>query len=182
MSIGIYAGTFDPFTNGHLEIVKQAADIFGFVYVVFAKNDTKKRAYDEHWMISATKMTLIDNGLTNVYVDKTADLITKYAKEKGANYLVRGLRNPNDYNYEEDLAKTNKELDPDLKTIYLRADKHEILSSSFVKGLIKYNIDISKYVSSHVKNVITIGGIPHNYDHEKYGDLNEKISEYQNNK
>lgn len=153
MKRAIYAGSFDPFTNGHLDILKQASELFDIVYLIFANNDSKKRTYDAYQMTQATRNTLQDNNLDNVCITTSNLLISDFAKEQDVKYLIRGLRNPNDYNYEENIAKINKELNPSLHTVYFRAD-NEIISSSMVKELFNYGKDISKYVSSYVLEVM----------------------------
>lgn len=156
MKKAIYAGSFDPFTNGHLDIIKQASELFDIIYLVFANNKDMKRSYNIYDMTQATVETLQSNKLDNVYVSVSDILISDFAKEQNANYLIRGLRNPNDYNYEENIAKINRELNPNLHTIYLRAD-NEIISSSMVKELYNYGKSISKYVNPCVLEVMKNG-------------------------
>lgn len=153
MKKAIYAGSFDPFTNGHTDILKQASELFDVIYLVFANNKDKKRSYNIYDMTQATVKTLQSNSLDNIYVSVSDILISDFAKEQSVNYLIRGLRNPNDYNYEENIAKINRELNPELHTIYFRAD-NEIVSSSMVKELDNYGKDISKYVSKYVLEVM----------------------------
>jgi pantetheine-phosphate adenylyltransferase len=151
--IGVYAGSFDPFTNGHLDVLKQVSELFDKVYLVMASNSNKSRRYDLYKIGNAIIKTLDDNNISNVEVLGTAKLIADFAKEFGATYLIRGLRNTNDYNYEENIAKVNKELNNDLNTIYFRANS-DFISSSIVCELIKYGKDVSKYVPKSVLEVI----------------------------
>lgn len=146
----IYAGSFDPFTNGHLNIVMQASELFDFVYVIISDNSQKKtRLFDINKMMHTINSTLSSRNIKNVLCRTTNKLIADLAKDLGCDYLIRGLRNPNDYNYEENIAKINKELNSSLKTIYFRSE-NEIVSSSFVRELIKYNKSISNYVPTEV--------------------------------
>ena len=151
MKKAIYAGSFDPFTKGHLEIIKQATKIFDFIYVVIANNPKKKRRYHLSSMRVEIMETLIENDIQidKVKVYQTEELISDYAKKRDVEFLIRGLRNNNDYNYEENIAKINKELNPNLKTVYLRSN-NEIISSTFVKTIFDYGKDISKYVSPQI--------------------------------
>lgn len=149
----IYAGSFDPFTNGHLDIVRQASKVFDEIIIVIAENSSKTKTFDSIDMLFAIKDTLKDNGITNCHVVVREGLISEFAKREGINYLIRGLRNPSDYVYEESVAKINKELNPDLNTIYFRTS-NDVISSTLVRELLKYEKDVSKYVSSHVMEKI----------------------------
>lgn len=153
MNAAIYAGSFDPFTNGHLSVLLQAAQIFDKVVLVIADNPEKYRKYPLGRMKIAIDNILKDYAQNNIDICYTNKLISDFALSIDASYLVRGLRNPNDFVYEENIAKINKELNPDLHTIYIRADD-EIISSSMVRELFAHNKDISKYVSKHVLEVM----------------------------
>jgi pantetheine-phosphate adenylyltransferase len=150
----IYAGTFDPFTLGHMHILKQACSIFDMVHVVFANNPTKIRTYDCDDMCLALRLDIETTDLNKkVGIWQTNGLIADWALKNGINFSVRGLRNSMDYGYEENIAKINKEINPELNTIYLRTND-EIISSSMVKELYKHGKDISKYVGRNVLEVI----------------------------
>lgn len=152
----IYAGSFDPFTNGHLDIVKQASKLFDTIEIVIANNESKVRKYNLTHMADAIFKTLLENSIENCLMNKTNLLIADYAKNRDITFLIRGLRNPNDYQYEENIAKINKEINPDLNTIYFRAD-NEVISSSMVRELFKYGKDVSKYVSPYVLEIMKRG-------------------------
>jgi pantetheine-phosphate adenylyltransferase len=144
--IAVYAGSFDPFTNGHMHIVKEAAEIFDQVYIVIASNTNKRRFSDSMKMCNAIDFSLNDFGLQNCQVVVLENgLVADYCKSINARYLVRGLRNTSDYMYEENIAKINYEINPDLKTVYFRAD-NEVISSSMVRELFTHGKDITKYV------------------------------------
>lgn len=149
----VYAGSFDPFTNGHLSVVKDAADVFDKVIICIAHNSAKKRCTNVTEMAHAISKTLDNEGITNVEVVINDGLVADYCKEVNAEYLVRGLRNTSDYMYEENIAKINYEINPDLKTIYFRATQ-EAISSSMVRELRSYSKDISKYVPIDILNII----------------------------
>lgn len=149
----IYPGSFDPFTNGHLDIVKKAAEIFDEVSIVIGINAQKKRTFDAAKMKSAMEATVQALGMTNVKVAIFEGLIAAYAKENGIKYMIRGLRNNMDYNYEENIAEVNKLINPEMEYVYFRAE-NVALSSSMVKELHGYGQDVSKYLPEAVYKII----------------------------
>lgn len=151
--IAVYAGSFDPFTNGHLSIVKSAAEVFDVVYIVIAQNYNKKRFVDAYEMNRSIEKCLAHEGLVNCKVDICFGLVADFCKEVGAKHLVRGLRNTSDYMYEENIAKINAEINPELKTVYFRAT-NDTISSSMVRELMKYEKDVAKYVPDEVYAVL----------------------------
>lgn len=150
----IYAGSFDPFTNGHLDIVFQASELFDNVIIAIAKNDNKRTNYVPQKMRSAIEDTLQWNSIHNCTVEIVEDeLIADFARRKNVRHLVRGIRNAIDYNYEENIAKINREINRNLSTVYLRAT-HDHISSSMVKELFKYGKNIDAYVPYAVSNLM----------------------------
>ncbi len=145
MKKAIYPGSFDPFTNGHLDIVKKAAALLDEVYIVIGVNAQKKRSFDYSGMQSAIEQTIREQGLTNCRVCVHEGLVAAFAKDLGIHYMIRGLRNNMDYNYEENIAEVNKLINPDMEYIYFRAENVAV-SSSMVKELHSYGQDISKFV------------------------------------
>ncbi|MBR5514762.1 MAG: pantetheine-phosphate adenylyltransferase [Clostridia bacterium] len=145
----IYPGSFDPFTNGHLDIVRKAAALFNKVYIIIGINATKKRSFDAEIMKPAIEKALMDNGLDNCEVCIFNGLVAEFAAEHNAGYMIRGLRNNMDYNYEENIAEINKLINPDLEYVYFRADNVAV-SSSMVKELAYYGKDVGKYVPNAV--------------------------------
>ncbi len=141
----IYPGSFDPFTNGHLDIVKKSAAIFDEVYIVMGINSQKRRTFDSEKMIAAIESVLRDEGIENAYVSAYEGLIAEYAKTNGIKYMIRGLRNNMDYNYEENIAEVNKLINPDMEYVYFRAENVAV-SSSMVKELHMYGQDVSAYL------------------------------------
>lgn len=155
MKIGFYAGSFDPFTLGHMHIVKEASRLFDKVYIGIGVNSSKKRFYDQKEMKEVISKSLVNEGLINVEVIIYDGLTVNCAKSVNSTYLIRGIRNGMDYEYEENLASINEEISG-LNTMYLRAGKLGIISSSFVRDLIKSNMDISKYVPGEVKKYLEV--------------------------
>ena len=149
----IYPGSFDPFTNGHLDIVKKASEIFDEVYIVIGINAQKRRTFSAEKMKSAIEATVAALGMTNVRVAIFEGLVAAYAKENGIKYMIRGLRNNMDYNYEENIAEVNKLINPEMEYVYFRAE-NVALSSSMVKELHGYGQDVSKYLPAAVYEII----------------------------
>ena len=149
----IYPGSFDPFTNGHLDMVKKAALIFEEVYVSIGVNANKRRSSDSEKMKEAIEKTMEELGLSNVRVTVFEGLVAEYAKENGIGYLIRGLRNNLDYNYEENIAEVNKLINPEMEYVYFRAENVAV-SSSMVKELHGYGRDVSAYVPKPVLDII----------------------------
>lgn len=147
----LYAGSFDPFTIGHLSIVEKSAELFDEIVVGIADNANKIRDTDIHQMYYAISNQL--KHLDNVSVVIITGLVADYCQKEDITYLVRGLRNTSDYMYEENIAKINNEINPDLKTVYFRAD-NDVISSSMIRELVKHNKDISKYVSKEINEIL----------------------------
>ena len=122
MNIGFYAGSFDPFTNGHMHVTEVSSKLFDEVIIGIGINNSKKRRYDVNFMKSAIEAALKAKGLNNVKVISYDKLSVDAAKENGASYCIRGVRNGMDYDFEENLDSLNEELS-DLDTIYIRAGK-----------------------------------------------------------
>ena len=153
MKIALYPGSFDPITNGHLDVVRKASLIFDKVVIVIGLNVNKKRTYDENMMVEAIEKTLDDNNITNCEVCIYDGLVAEYTKKNKIGYMIRGLRNNMDYNYEENIAEVNKLVNPGLEYIYFRADNVAV-SSSMVKELSSFGQDVSKYVPKAVFEII----------------------------
>ncbi len=147
--IALYAGSFDPYTNGHHDIVKKAAALFDEVVVMIAVNIEKRRATDAEAMRQAIQAALEADGLSNVRAVTHTGLVAEYCAGHGIRWYVRGLRNSMDYNYEENLAQVNRLINPDLESIYLRSDKPAI-SSSMIRELRAFGKDVGNYVPEAV--------------------------------
>ena len=149
----IYPGSFDPFTNGHLDIVKKSSRLFDRVYILIGVNPNKQRTFSSAAMKAAIEKTLEQNGLSNCEVHICSGLIAEFAKNNGINYMIRGLRNSMDYNYEENIAEVNKLINPKLEYIYFRAENVAV-SSSMVKELASYGQDAGRYVPEPVAKLM----------------------------
>ena len=145
----IYPGFFDPFTNGHLDIVRKASEIFDRVYIVIGVNAEKHRCFPADEMAEAIAATLRDQGIENCEVVIWNGLVAEYARLKNTDYMIRGLRNNMDYNYEENVASVNKLINPELEYIYFRSNNVAV-SSTMVKELNSFGKDVSQYVPAAV--------------------------------
>jgi len=152
--IGLYAGSFDPITNGHLDIIRRAAKLFDKLYVAPMTNTSKKYlfSYDEKRHFIEAEIS----DLSNVeVVNGTDELATKLAQKLGAGFMIRSMRNPDDFGYESGVASINKVLDKNIETVFLLAnDRYATISSSMMKEVAKFGGDISEFVPSAVANAL----------------------------
>ena len=155
MKIGFYAGSFDPFTLGHLEIVKKASTLFDKVIIGIGINNSKNRKFNALLMKNAINLLLKDEKIENVECVTYDGMTAEVAKAYKADYLVRGIRNEKDFTYEEEIAKINHKLF-NVDTIYLRATNYNYISSSMVRELISFNKDVGAFVPKFVTGVISI--------------------------
>ena len=160
MEIGFYAGSFDPFTNGHLHVIEKSVKIFDKVIIGIGDNPDKKRRFDKSLMKNLIEELLINRKLTNVEVICYENMTVDAAKSNNATFLVRGVRNGIDYDCEENMASINEEV-AGIDTIYISAGKLGNISSSMVMDLLEHGKDVSKYLPKEIINFIRKG--------EKYG-------------
>ena len=151
--VGFYAGSFDPFTNGHLQIVKKAAKCFKKVIIGIGYNSDKTARINKEQMKIAIEETIKEIGLENVTVTLYEGLTVDEAKKQGADLLIRGLRNGTDYQYEENISEMNEKMSG-IDTCYFRAGELGYLSSSFVMELFNYNKPVDKYVPRQVAELL----------------------------
>lgn len=150
---GFYAGSFDPFTNGHLQIVKKAARCFDKVIIGIGYNKDKSERVDKNKMKEAIEETIKEIGLSNVEVVLYEGLTVEKAKQMNCDILIRGLRNGTDYEYEENISAINEKL-AGMDTCYFRAGDLGYLSSSIVMELYTHNKEIDKYVPKAVAKLL----------------------------
>lgn len=153
MKVSFYAGSFDPFTIGHLHIVNIASKIFDKVIIGIGVNPKKTRRYDKTKMKEAIEKVLKSENINNFEVIIFDGLTADVAKEYGADFLIRGVRNGIDYDFEENLALINEEISG-IDTIYIRAGANGSISSSMVFELLNRNKDVSKYIPKYVLDVV----------------------------
>lgn len=149
----IYPGFFDPFTNGHLDLVRKASEIFDRVYIVIGVNAEKNRSFPAERMAEAITRTLMENQIENCEVVIWNGLVAEFARKQKTDYMIRGLRNNMDYNYEENVACVNKLINPELEYIYFRSNNVAV-SSTMVKELHSYGKDVSAYVPEAVLELL----------------------------
>ena len=153
MKIGFYAGSFDPFTNGHLHVVKKSAKLFDEIVIGIGIQPNKVNRFDKDIMKSGIEAVLKREKIGNVKVITYDNLSVDAALEHNATFLIRGLRNDMDYEYEENLASINEELSG-LDTIYIRSGKLGNISSSMVMELLQYDRDVSKYLPKEILEIV----------------------------
>ncbi len=149
-TIAVYPGTFDPITNGHIDIVNRALKLFDKVIVALAINVNKQPLFSLEERLAMTKKCFKSaNG--RIEVEETSGLIVNYAMEKNACAIVRGLRAISDFEHEFQLALMNRKLNREVDTVFLMTGFRWIyISSSIIKEVAKHNGEISDLVPEHV--------------------------------
>lgn len=149
MRIAVYPGSFDPITNGHIDILKRSLEVFDKVVVLVAVNDSKKSRFTLEQRVEMIKEAVKD--MKGVSVDSTKGLTVDYAKKIGAKHLIRGLRAITDFDYEFQLAATNRYIDNSIDMVFFMANhENTFISSSTIDEMYKENVDISKLVPESV--------------------------------
>ncbi|MEA4846556.1 MAG: pantetheine-phosphate adenylyltransferase [Clostridiaceae bacterium] len=137
MKIAVYPGSFDPATNGHLDIIKRSGLLFDKVIVAVLNNPNKHPLFSMEERVDILRR--ICNGIENVEIDNFSGLLIDYAKSKNANAIVKGLRAVSDFEYELQMAHMNKKLNPDIETIFIMTNsRYSYLSSSLVKEVAQF--------------------------------------------
>jgi len=145
MKIAIYPGSFDPITNGHLDILERALRLFDKVVITIARNSAKNPLFTEKERIALIQKATKD--YRNVEVDSFDGLLVKYVQKKNAIAVVRGLRAMTDFEYELQMALMNRKLDEKMETVFLMPnEKYTYLSSNFVREIARLGGDVSKFV------------------------------------
>ena len=153
MQIGVYPGTFDPITNGHLDIIKRASRLFDRLYIVIPNNVNKKTFFTLEERIDLIKDAT--KGIDNLVITHTDLLTVDFAKKIGAKVLVRGLRMVSDFEYELQMEALNKTLNPEVETIFIMAShEYSFLSSSSVKEIASFGGEFEKFVPLNVYHAI----------------------------
>ncbi len=143
--IALYPGTFDPITNGHIDLVERAAKLFDQVIVSIASNSKKNPFFTLDERIELAQEVL--SHCPNVAVKGFSILLVDFAKEQNANILIRGLRAISDFEYEFQLASMNRNLAPGVESVFLMpADEYSFISSSLVKEVALLGGDVAKFV------------------------------------
>ncbi|ANI29763.1 phosphopantetheine adenylyltransferase [Yersinia entomophaga] len=149
----IYPGTFDPMTNGHLDLVTRASSMFGHVILAIADSSHKKPMFtlDERVALASE----VTAHLTNVEVIGFSELMATFAQQHKANILVRGLRSVSDFEYEWQLANMNRHLMPTLESVFLLpSEKWSFISSSLVKEVARHGGDITPFLPAPITKAL----------------------------
>lgn len=147
--IALYPGTFDPITNGHTDLVRRAAHLFGEVVVAVASNPKKKPLFTQDERVQLARTVLAD--VPGVRVVGFDTLLVDFARELGARVLLRGLRAVSDFEFEFQMAGMNRRLAPDVETVFMTpAEQETFISASLVKEIAGLGGDVSGFVDSRV--------------------------------
>lgn len=145
----IYPGTFDPITNGHLDIITRALDIFDKVYVAVAKSESKKPQFELDLRVEMVKVALKD--MPNVEVLAFDNLLVDCAKKLNTNFAIRGLRAVSDFEYELQLGYANNSLWSEFESVYLMPSlKNAFISSSIIRTILRHGGDVSHLVPKEI--------------------------------
>ena len=156
--IGIYPGTFDPITKGHLHIVKRASKLVDHLIIGVASNVRKEPLFS-----TEERLEMVERDIANlpdkhckITVEPFDSLLISYAQEKNASCIFRGLRAISDFEYEFQMTGMNAKLNPDIETVFLMtSDKWQFVSSSFIKEIFSLGGDISEFITPAVETRLT---------------------------
>ena len=153
MTTAVYPGSFDPVTNGHVDIIRRAAKMSDKLIIAVVNNSAKSPLFTPEERV--TMLREITRDIPNTEVELFGGLTIDYCKRRGAQVMVRGLRAVTDFEYELQIAQTNRVIAPDIDTIFLTTNlKYSYLSSSIVKEIASYSGDITAFVDERVAEAI----------------------------
>ncbi len=152
MAIAIYPGSFDPITNGHIDIVRRARKLFSKLYIAVVANPHKSPLFTVEERVTITQEALADAGINGLEVVSYDGLLIDCARNHDADAIVRGLRANSDFEYEFQMALTNRDLASQFESVFfMTAKKYSFLSSSIVKEVCSYGGDVSTFVPPSVE-------------------------------
>lgn len=153
MKLAIYPGTFDPITNGHLDIIIRSVKFVDKLIIAVSKNNEKNTLFKIEERIEIIKKVIEDENISNVEVDAFNGLLMTYANKKKANIVIRGLRAISDFEYEFQMTGMNYKLNSKIETVFIMSsDKYQLISSKLIKEINSLEGDISQFVPKEVKN------------------------------
>ena len=150
--IGLYPGSFDPITNGHMDIIRRSLKIVDKLIVGIAVNDSKSEYFSTEERQQIIEEDIENIGLSDkIKIHSFEGLLMDYAKNIGASVIIRGLRAVSDFEYEFQMTGMNARLEPSIETVFLMSSENQhFISSKLVKEVFKFNGDISSFVSANV--------------------------------
>lgn len=147
--IAIIPGSFDPVTNGHLDVIMRSAKLFDKVYVAVLNNTAKSPLFSSEERVELIER--VTKNIDNVYAESFSGLLVDFAKKKNAQFIIKGLRAVSDYEYECQMALANKDLAPDIETLFIASSlKHSYLSSSIVKEFALHGAPLESLVPNEI--------------------------------
>ena len=154
MKTAIYPGSFDPVTNGHMDIIQRASTMFDKLIVVVLINPLKNYSFSIPERVEL--LSKVTEGIKNIEIDSYDGLLADYFKQHNVDVIVKGLRATSDFEYEFQMAHTNKDLNPRAETVFIPASLNTtFISSSMVKQVAMFGGDLSKYVPSAIHEEIS---------------------------
>jgi pantetheine-phosphate adenylyltransferase len=143
--IALFPGSFDPFTNGHLDVVKRGLSLFDEVIIALGNNSSKQRYLPIEQMITIIRELF--KGESRITVEAYQGLTAEYARQKGARYLLRGLRNTTDFEYENTIAQANRHVNQDLETVFLiTSPALAAISSSIIREIHQFGGNVDDFI------------------------------------
>ncbi len=149
MRIGIYPGSFDPVTFGHLDIILRSSKMFDLLIIAVLNNSVKKPLFSADERVDLIRQVI--KNMRNISVESFDGLLIDFATKRKASTIVRGLRAVSDFEYELQIAQTNHKMNPEIDTVFLTTSlEYSYLSSSIVREIASYNGDISNFVPREI--------------------------------
>jgi pantetheine-phosphate adenylyltransferase len=156
MATAIYPGSFDPITYGHIDIVRRARKLFSRLVIAVVANPHKSPLFTVEERVEITQAALAEEGVNHLEVVSYDGLLIDCAKRHGADAIVRGLRANSDFEYEFQMALTNRDLAPEFESVFfMTAGKYSFLASSMVKEVAAYGGDVSTFVPKSVQAALS---------------------------